>query len=354
MRYVFRHFPSNFNLKILAASTQEDSAIARDAREYKARLLVFPVHNTLAFTKMIFQELLRHDYDIILSQGFTSAAAVYIANMAFQIPHILTIHGILESRYLDGRFAFLKRFLFGRMLQGISVLYGVSNDIIAHVLERFPKLRYRATRTVVIPNGIDPLLFDSAPAAEPLNLRSALQPLKNTFLFGFLGRFMPEKGFDLLIDAVDCLRKRNDIPSSFAVVAVGSGDYIRELRKVIHGLELERYFHFLPLQPDIQHLLPQFDAVVMPSRWEAIPLLAMETLCTGTPLIASDCIGLREAVRGTPALIFPSEDVRALTRTMHQCLLSDNLRQDFEQYKQRARARYDVANSARALVEVID
>lgn len=43
----------------------------------------------------------------------------------------------------------------------------------------------------------------------------------------------------------------------------------------------------------------------MPSRWVAFGLLAVEALCAGTPLIASDCIGLREVVEDTPAVVVP-------------------------------------------------
>lgn len=353
MRYVFQHFPPNYKLTILAASTQEDFAIARDARAYKARIRVFPTQSIRAFTKRVFQELLRDDYDVVLSQGFTSAVSVHIANLAFRIPHILTIHGIIETRYLSGRFAFFRRFFFGKVLEGTSVLHGVSNDIISHLFEMFPNLKYRAKGIVVIPNGIDPLLLDSPPA-RPMNLRGTLQITNSTFLFGFFGRFMHEKGFDLLIEAVESLSKRKDISGRFGVVGVGSGDYIRELREVIHGLDLDPYFHFLPLQPDIQSLLPQFDAIVMPSRWEACPLLPMEVLCSGTPLIASDCIGLREVVSNTPTLIFPSEDVVALANVMNTCLTSNDYRGEFERYSSQARMRYDVANSAHALVKVIE
>ena len=47
---------------------------------------------------------------------------------------------------------------------------------------------------------------------------------------GFLGRFMEQKGFLVLLDALDCL-VRQPLPRPFHLVAVGSDDYEREYRE---------------------------------------------------------------------------------------------------------------------------
>jgi glycosyltransferase involved in cell wall biosynthesis len=50
------------------------------------------------------------------------------------------------------------------------------------------------------------------------------------------------------------------------------------------------------------------DAVVMPSRWEGLPLTALEALASGTPLVATSVRGLRELVTdGENALLVPEE-----------------------------------------------
>jgi glycosyltransferase involved in cell wall biosynthesis len=54
------------------------------------------------------------------------------------------------------------------------------------------------------------------------------------------------------------------------------------------------------------------DLVVMPSRWEACPLLPMEVLSCGVPIIGTNCVGLREVLAGTPAKIIPVGDSSAL------------------------------------------
>jgi len=350
MRYMFRCFPHNYKMTLLAASDREDNALLDDVKEYKATLRLIQVSGLQNFATRIFMELKKEKYDLILSQGFLSAVAVYPANLPFRIPHILTIHGVIEERLLRGRLRLIKKLLFGRILAKITVLYGVSNDIVRQVYMVFPNLEQK-TRSIVIPNGIDPDNLKLLPEAS-IQIRESLAIEPGIFLFGFFSRFMPQKGFDLLIDAVAHLRKHQP-NKRVAVIAVGSGDYIREYRSAIHEKGLDSCFHFFPFQPMAHHLFPQLDAIVIPSRWEACPLLPMEALCLGIPLIASNCIGLREVIKDTPTHVFPSESLDGLINVMEMCL-HDNNYEAFQKYTPIARQRYDVRNSATELVNYID
>ncbi|WP_306549712.1 glycosyltransferase family 4 protein [Desulfobulbus sp.] len=350
MRYMFSHLPSSCRLSVLAASTQEDHALFRDCTACNAELKLVRSSDTRDFAVAIFKELQISNYDIILSQGFISSVAVYLANVCFRIPHVLTIHGIVESQYVTGKFGSLKRRALGWILSRITVLYAVSNDILEHLYCQYPRLKTDGPHAVVIPNGIELKVLDTVPA-QPLTLRKALSIDQATFIFGFLGRFMPQKGFDLLIEAVLSLQQQND-GKPFAVAAIGSGDYLREYQAVIRKKGLNRFFHFLPFQPMVHHLYPQIDVVVMPSRWEASGLLAMEALCMGAPLIASDCIGLRETVAETPAKVFQSENVVALTDLMLDSICN-NPSEIFRDFIPEARARYDVNLSSVKLLHLI-
>lgn len=351
MRYVFRHFPLHYHLTILASTTHEDAALIRDVEEYNARLLFIENGETRGLVTSVFRELRTNKYDVILSQGFISAVAVYIANLLFRVPHILTIHGIVEQKYFSGCFGFLKRCLLGKILAGITVLYAVSNDILFHLYEQFPNLKRNGPPAVVIPNGIELSELEQNPV-DSLDIRDIFRLDDATVLFGFFGRFMQQKGFDLIIEAVDMLQhQRNRQP--FAVVAVGSGDYLGTYQKKIRQLDLEQYFFFLPFQSQVHYLYPQMTAVVMPSRWEASGLLAMEVLSMGIPLIASECIGLRETIKDTPARVFPTEKVSTLANIMSDCMANKHL-EDFQLFAPQARARFDVVQTTNKLVNLID
>lgn len=353
MFYMFRHFPASFQVTVLAASTQEDAALMSDCAVYNADLTIVRVSSTIDFILTISRQLRKNRFDVILSQGFISSVAVYWANLFIGVPHVLTIHGIVEPQYLAGRLKIPKKLLLGWILGRITLIYAVSGDILDHLYKQFPRLkRTDETRSVIIPNGIELTVLDE-PAESPCLVREQLGIDPATFLFGFFGRFMPQKGFDLLIDALSSLREEAVTGRRFAVVAVGSGDYLREYQEKVRSKGLDELVHFLPFQAAVYRLFPQMNAIVIPSRWEAWPLLPMEALCMGTPLIVSDCMGLREAVAGTPAKVFQSENVPALADAMLECLQND-FGPIFRDFIPTARVRYDVRHSSEQLVQLIE
>lgn len=351
MRYTFRHFPQEYHLTLIASSTSEDEAFISDAKDYGENPLIIQHQSLVGLAYEVFKELSKNRYDAIISQGFISGVAVYLANLFFRRPHILTIHGILEPKLLVGKLSWLKHIFLGKLIESVAVLYAVSNDMLNHLHDEFPTLKKAKCCAVVIPNGIEMSEFE-LPSETLIDTRNLLGIPEEIFLFGFFGRFMPQKGFDLLIEAVDILSKKEGI-STFAVVAVGSGDYLGSYRKIIAEMNLERFFYFLPFQPQLRNLYCEVNAITMPSRWEASGLLAMEALSMGVPLIASDCIGLRETVAGTPAFVFNSENVDDLIHAM-SCMLVDLQGEVFRQYMPVARQRFDVAASAQQLVQVIE
>lgn len=351
MLYMFRHLPASFRVTVLAASTQEDAALSNDCTVYKAELIIVRADSNIDFIWAIRQTLRGNRFDVILSQGFISSVALYWANLLVGVPHVLTIHGIVEPQYLAGGSGKVKRLLLGWILGRVTLLYAVSKDILDHLYSQFPRLMSgRETRSVIIPNGIELTVLDET--AEPLCLlRERLGIGPAPFLFGFCGRFMPQKGFDLLLEAV-ALLQGTGVVRPFVVVAVGSGDYLREYQGNIRLNGLDGLFCFLPFQPGVHRLFPQLDAIVMPSRWEASGLLAMEALCMGIPLIVSDCMGLRETVAGTPARVFPSGDASALADLMLDAMQHDS-KPVFLAYMAEARQRYDSQHAARQLVGIL-
>lgn len=351
MRYVYKHLSADFRITIVASSTSEDDALVEDAREVGANLVIHGGGGgRTPLMAAVFKELLNGKYDFIQSHGFISAAHCYAANLAFRVPHILTVHGILEDKYFKGRFSGLKKSALSRVIRSSDVVYGVSGDILAHLQELVPGLEGAGCRKVVIHNGIEVGMF-RAEQKGGVEFRKSLGVREGQFLFGFFGRFMQQKGFNYLIDAAGELDRSK--AADFRVLAVGSGDYLDWYKRQVAERGLEHRFIFIPFQRDLLAAYTAVDAVVMPSVWEASGLLAMESLCYGKPLIASDCIGLRETVRGTPALVFKSGDAKALSESMRS-LVERTMKDVFQDFMPKAREMYDVRNTARLLGDLFE
>src|SRR5262249_54105418 len=139
------------------------------------------------------------------------------------------------------------------------------------------------------------------------------------FLIGFLGRFMPEKGFPVLLEAVDQL-VREETVRPFHLAGFGSGDFRREYQTAILRRGLEKYVSLLDFVPDVRPVLRQPERVVVPSLWEASSLISMEAMAAGVPVLGSDCIGLREVLRDTPSRTVAANDAAALAAGLRAAL----------------------------------
>lgn len=280
-------------------------------------------------------------YALIHSHGISAAVLTALPAKLRRIPHVTTAHEVFTARQFVGRRGRAKRFALGTILGLVDIIHTVSNDARGNLAQFFPRLG--RARVVTVRNGISVNAFDRTEARP---LRAELQLSADTFLIGFLGRFMSPKGFRYLIEAVESL-SREGTPRPFAVVAVGDGGFIREDHQVIREKGIERYFHFLPFVDSVAPVLRGLDVVAVPSLWEACPLLPMEAMVAGTPVIGSNCIGLREVLEGTPATVVAAGDGPALARALRMQLLEPiKYANAAREYSPQAAIRFDVEQSA--------
>lgn len=336
---------SNFDIVFLLSKTQEKDAILDDFKNSKIiikwcpRLFGMP----MLWLGVLF-EAIRNRPDIIHSQGFLSATHAAPAKSIFSARHLLTIHGVLESHYFQGKWAKIKALVFKRAMLSVDVFHGVSYDILEDVRVQIPYIEETNKSLVVIPNGIDTQYFTTTqPEAKP-KLRAQLGVPDDAIVFGFFGRYMPQKGFDVLIRACKSLMEDGKNPT-FQVIAVGSGDFEREYQQEIKTQNLQKVFTFIPFTPDIRSLVQGCNAVVMPSNWEAYGLLAAEVLCLGIPLIATNCIGLRETIEDTPTLVATPNDDTHLSEKMKEVLFDNKLPLTFENFIPEAAERFSIKNA---------
>ncbi|WP_036486220.1 glycosyltransferase [Myxosarcina sp. GI1] len=129
--------------------------------------------------------------------------------------------------------------------------------------------------------------------------RHPSQPLK----LGAYGRFAPQKGFDILLQAFAALP-----PEKFQLCLAGYGQdekLIKDLAKDLPHVRL------LGAIDNIASFLANSDAIVIPSRWEPWGLVCLEAKAAGKPVIASDIDGLSEQMRDC-GLLVPPNDIEQL------------------------------------------
>lgn len=106
--------------------------------------------------------------------------------------------------------------------------------------------------------------------------------------FGAIGRFDRQKGFDLLIEAF----RRVAVPGA-TLTLVGDGPERGRLEALAAG---DPRIGFAGYSASPATMMRRFDAVVMPSRWEAYGLVALEAMAAGRDLLVSGVDGLADHV----------------------------------------------------------
>lgn len=177
---------------------------------------------------------------------------------------------------------------------------------------------YRGLVEVMPQMGVDPQLFAPPPISS-----TPTTPLR----IGFLGRLAHSKGIDLIFTAVAGLCDRG-IDSQ--IIIAGAGAEEATLRKLAADLQIADRIVWRGAVPHHQAPaeLSQFDVLVLPSRstatWkEQFGHVLIEAMSMGIPVVGSDS-GEIPNVIGRADLVFPEEDVTALTDILAR--LSDDER----------------------------
>jgi glycosyltransferase involved in cell wall biosynthesis len=287
-------------------------------------------------------------FDLVHAHGMTAAAHATLAGLASRVPLVVTLHEPLRDSQFTGIVGRLKRWALGRALARAAAIVSVSDDSRENLLRHFPILRRSQARLHTIPNGIDTTGYDEESRDD--KLRQDLGLDDGTTLVGFLGRLMPEKGFPLLLDAIERLAATGGT-RPFHVVAFGTSDFGREYQKRIDQHGLSRRVTLRGFVPDVRPVLRQLDLVLVPSLWEASSLVSMEAMSAGVPVLGSDCPGLREVLRGTPSRSFAAGDAASL-ETAFRAALADPWTGQARRFAPEARERFDNRRSAERLLGI--
>jgi glycosyltransferase involved in cell wall biosynthesis len=190
----------------------------------------------------------------------------------------------------------------------------------------------RAAREIEEMIGLEPgsveTIYNGVPD-EPLT--PVPRPAEGPIV-GAVGRLVHQKGFDLLIRALESL------PAEATCVLVGDGPERASLEELASRLGLRDRLIVTGWAERPRDYLPSFDVVALPSRFEGFPLVAVEAMLARRPLVVSRVESLPEAVEnGTTGLLVPPDDVEALAGALTE-LLSDPDRREAMGERGRARA----------------
>jgi D-inositol-3-phosphate glycosyltransferase len=202
-----------------------------------------------------------------------------------------------------------------------AAVIGCSDAILASCVAEVDQLvrLYGADpqRVSVVHPGVDLQRFTPGDDDARADARAALQVAADARLVLFVGRIQPLKAPDVLLRAAAALLHRSPQLRRHLVVAIvggPSGSGLREpesLVRLARDLGIADVVRFEPpaAPDDLVQWYRAADLVAVPSYSESFGLVALEAQACGTPVLAADVGGLRDAVSdGRSGLLVPGHD----------------------------------------------
>lgn len=172
--------------------------------------------------------------------------------------------------------------------------------------------RYRiapANKIATVPIGFDLEQYLSLDGSVG-GLRRELGLAGETPLVGIVGRLVPIKNHTLFLQSAAKICQRN---SQVHFVIVGGGELEKELRGQAERLQISSRVHFLGWRQDLEEIYASLDVMVLCSINEGTPVVVIEAMAAGKPVVATSVGGLPDLiVDGQSGYLVPPGDAQGL------------------------------------------
>jgi glycosyltransferase involved in cell wall biosynthesis len=221
------------------------------------------------------------------------------------IATVTTLHGSSRMGGLSHLFEWIQE----RALRRFDAVIAVSRPLVDVLAAKgVPRDRIH-----YVPNGWVP---PESPEPRPAARTRLGLPLVGPPVIGWVGRLIPIKGADIFLRALHALAG-----AEWQASIVGDGPERQALQSLAGELRIGHRVRFHGAVPDASTLFAAFDAFVLSSRSEGTPMVLLEALGFGLPVVAAAVGGVGDVLDGDHAgWLAPPEDPEALARAIASML----------------------------------
>ncbi len=168
-------------------------------------------------------------------------------------------------------------------------------------------------KTVVVPLGLELEPFLKLSGPEP-DAKRRWSFDADAVVFAYVGRFVPIKGLDALLEAFASAARSSP---RLRLLMVGDGELRPFLEAQAKSLGVDTAVRFTGWQSDLPSIYAAADAVVLNSLNEGTPVAAIEAMAAGLPVIATSVGGVPDLVQdGRNGLLVPPRQADRMARAM--------------------------------------
>lgn len=231
--------------------------------------------------------LQRHDIQVLHTHGYRPDVVDGPVARQLGRAHVTTLHGFIGSSWRNRLYEWLQV----RAARRADAAIAVSAPIADRLNARAGRGRVVLLRNAVSP-ARDPLSRDAA--RHLLGLPSA------AFVVGWVGRVSYEKGPDLFVEALA------HTDGSVHGAMVGAGPMLAAVRDLAAERGISHRLHLPGLQQGAGRLMAAFDVLALTSRTEGTPMVLLEAMWAGLPIVATAVGGVPDVVSAGEASLCPS------------------------------------------------
>lgn len=270
-------------------------------RSRHAPLVTLPMRSKLdlAVAHAVAELARRGGYELLHSHTPRSALVGSVASLLTGLPLVHHLHSPATADTTRRWQNFVNAAVERQSLSRVRALIAVSHSLSEYARRQgFP-----AKHVHVVHNGVPPL----GPLAERT-------PPEQQWTLGAVALFRPRKGLEVLIEALALLREQGHQVRLRAVGNFETSDYKAQIDSLVLRLRLRGQIDWVGFARDVPAELARMDLFVLPSlQGEGLPMVVLEAMAAGVPLVATRVEGVPEAIRdGLDGVLAPPADARAL------------------------------------------
>lgn len=315
------------------------------ARRWDAPLADVPDRGPLdcgVFTRML--ELCRRERVAIWhGHDYKSNLLGILLKAFWPMRLVTTVHGWVEQTGRNPLYFALDRLCLPRYELVLAVSEDLRRESIHHGV--------RPRRCLLLENGIDTIEFSRRRTRA--EAKAELGFPTGRLLIGAAGRLSVEKGFDLLIRAVDLLLRRG---KDVGLVIVGEGGQREELQALVAKLGRGDRIRLAGYQGDPRPFYEAMDGFALSSLREGLPNVLLEAMAMETPVVATRIAGVPGVVEdGVNGLLVEPGSADALADGLVRLIDDADLRKRFSLTgRQTIESRYSFASRMGRLAGLYD
>jgi len=313
--------------------------VAKSLRQYQIETIVCLPNGKCEFTQLLENEGIRYQQLNLKRLRATLNPLVHLAWLFWLIPNVISLLRLIKKFQVDIVHNNGIRHLqapWAAKLSGANLVWHLNDINTPKVLKKLflPFLYILADQIAVASEGVAESYFlgrkfnrrictlyapvDTSkfqPGRASVQLKSQFDLKQPEAIVGIIANFNPVKGFEYFIHATAIIKNKR---SNVKFIIVGSKldtatKYYKKILSLVEQLQLETNIIFTGFRHDIPEIMNLMDIYVLSSVAEACPVVVLEAMASGKPVVGTNVGGVAEQiVDGETGILVPPKNPGAI------------------------------------------